>query len=50
MGEIITDSTVWDFYMWRLAILTGDRINGCFLMTKCMAILPSHKKVDAILR
>ena len=28
----------------------GDRINGCFLIRKCMAILLGHEKVDAILR
>ena len=29
-GEIIRDFTVWDFKMWPLAVLMGDRINGGF--------------------
>ena len=27
-GEIIRDSTDWDFKMWPLAVLTGDHVNG----------------------
>ena len=27
---MIRDSSVWDFKMWPLAILTGERINGVF--------------------
>ena len=27
---MIRESTVRDFKMWRLAVLTGDRINGFF--------------------
>ena len=28
--EIEINSTVWDFEMWPLAVLRGDRINGVF--------------------
>ena len=41
------DSTVWDFKMGPLAILTGDCINRFFL---CMAILLGRKNVTVILR
>ena len=30
-GEITRDSTIWDFKMWPLAVVTGDRINEGFL-------------------
>ena len=43
-SEIIKDSTVWDFKMWPLAVLTGDRINGFFLISKCMAVLQGQIK------
>ena len=29
------DSTVWDFKVWPLATLTGDRINGFFYKEMC---------------
>ena len=29
-NNIIRDSTVWDFKMWLVAILTGDPINSFF--------------------
>ena len=44
-SQIIRDSTVWDFKMWPLAVLTGDRIDGFFLMGKCMIVMPGRKKV-----
>ena len=30
--------------MSPLAVLMGDRINGVFLIRKCMAVLPGQKK------
>ena len=46
----IKDFTVSDFKTWSLAVLTGDRINEGYFIRKCMAVLPSRKKVAVITR
>ena len=32
--------------MWPLAVLTGDRTNGFFLIRKCIGVLPDRKKTS----
>ena len=46
----ISDDTVWDFKMWPLAVLTGDRANEGFFITKCMAVLPGEINVAVTTR
>ena len=50
-GVIAKDSSVWDFEMWLLAILTGDRINDQGLFDKKMyGHFAGPKKVAIIMR
>ena len=49
-GEIIKDDAVWDFKMWLLAILTGDRINKGFFYKKLYSRFAGTKKVAVISR
>ena len=49
--KLSLDSTVRDFNMWPLAVLTGDRIDGRrFFVRKCVTVLPGRKKVTVITR
>ena len=49
--KLLLDSTVRDFNMWPLVVLTGDRIDGrCFFVRKCMTVLPGRKNVTVITR
>ena len=45
------DSTVWDFKMWPMAVLTGNPINGRFFIMKCMVDgFAGSKKLAVITR
>ena len=49
--KLSLDSTVRDFNMWPLAVLTGDRIDGRrFFVRKCMTVSLGRKKVAVITR